>query len=115
MAWLLREGTVLASAEVATTRRARRHGLLGRDRLDGALVLRPCRQVHTFGMRASIDVIWCDAEGCVLRTATLRPWRISPVVWRSSSVIEAAEGACERWGLEVGDRLELRADDAGER
>ena len=60
MASLVRDGTVLASAEVATTRRARRRGLLGRDGVDGAFVLRPCRQVHTFGMRFPIDVAWCD-------------------------------------------------------
>ena len=41
MAWLVREGDVLATAEVAETRRARRRGLLGRRDFEGALVLRP--------------------------------------------------------------------------
>ena len=40
MAWLLRDGEVLASAEVAADRRARRQGLLGRDRVDGAAFAR---------------------------------------------------------------------------
>ena len=50
MAWLVREGDVLASAEVAQGWRERAQGLLGqRDppRSTGALVLRPCRQIHT--------------------------------------------------------------------
>ena len=49
MAWLVREGDVLASAEVAHGVRERTAGLLGRDpaSVTGALVIRPCRQIHT--------------------------------------------------------------------
>ena len=72
MAWLVRDGDVLAAAEIAATARARRRGLLGRDGVEGALVLRPCRHVHTVGMRFPIDVAFCDADGVVLRTVTLR-------------------------------------------
>lgn len=108
MAWLVREGDVLAAAEVAVDGRARRRGLLGRDAFDGALVLRPCRNVHTARMRFAIDVAFCDAEGVVLRTVSLGPWRISPYVHQSAFVIEAQAGAFERWHLSVGDRVELR-------
>jgi uncharacterized membrane protein (UPF0127 family) len=108
--WLVRDdGTVLATAEVASGRRARARGLLGRDGVTGALVLRPCRQVHTLGMRFPIDVAFVDAAGSVLATRTLRPWRISAPVWRSALVIEAESGAFERWGLRAGDRVELRS------
>ncbi len=78
MTWLVRDGDVLATAEVADSAKARRTGLLGRDDLDGALVIRPCRNVHTLGMRFAIDVAFCDASGRVLHTSTLAPWRISP-------------------------------------
>ena len=109
MAWLVRDGEVLAAVEVAETARARRRGLMHRDRLDGALVLRPCRNVHTVGMRFPIDVAFCDGDGTVLRTTTLAPWRISPVVRRSAFAIEAEAGAFDRWRLVRGDRVELRA------
>jgi uncharacterized membrane protein (UPF0127 family) len=112
MAWLVREGRVLATTEIAPTRRARRRGLLGRDGIDGALVLRPCRQVHTFGMRFPIDVVWCDASGQVLRIARLAPSRVSRPVMRARFVVEAEAGATERWGLRAGDVLELVAGDA---
>ena len=108
MAWLVRDGEVLAAVEVAETARARRRGLMHRDRLDGALVLRPCRNVHTVGMRFPIDVAFCDGDGTVLRTTTLAPWRISPVVRRSAFAIEAEAGAFDRWRLARGDRVELR-------
>jgi uncharacterized membrane protein (UPF0127 family) len=109
MAWLVRDGDVLAAVEVAESGRARRRGLMHRDRFDGALVLRPCRNVHTAGMRFPIDVAFCDAEGTVLRTTTLAPWRISPIVRRAAFVIEAEAGAFDRWRLARGDRVELRA------
>lgn len=109
MPWLVRDGDVLAAAEVADTARARRRGLLGRDSLAGALVLRPCRSVHTARMRFALDVAFCDAEGVVLRTMTLAPWRLSPYVHRGAFVIEAESGAFDRWHLRPGDRVELRA------
>jgi hypothetical protein len=120
MSWLVRRDPsaadeVLAAAEVAATRAARRRGLLGRDQVDGALVLRPCRQVHTFRMRMPIDVVWCADDGRVLRVATMAPGRVSRPVFRARFVIEAAAGATDRWRLRVGDPLEvIVADDPSE-
>jgi uncharacterized protein len=109
MSWLVRDGDVLAAVEMADTSRARRRGLLGRNSFDGALVLRPCRNVHTARMQFAIDVAFCDAEGVVLKTVHLVPWRLSPYVHRSAFVIEAQSGAFDRWQLRAGDRVELRA------
>jgi uncharacterized membrane protein (UPF0127 family) len=108
MSWLVRDGDVLAAAEIAATARARRRGLLGRDGYEGAFVLRPCRNVHTARMRFPIDVAFCDSEGVVLRTVSLVPWRVSLIVRRAAFVIEAEAGAFERWRLREGDRVELR-------
>lgn len=108
MAWLVRDGEVLATAEVADTARARRRGLLGRDGYEGALVLWPCRHVHTARMRFSLDVALCDADGRVLHVCTLRPWRVSPLLRRTAFVIEAEAGAFDRWRLRSGDTVELR-------
>jgi uncharacterized membrane protein (UPF0127 family) len=112
MAWLVREGgDVLASAEVARGIRERTQGLLGRrtsDDVIGAFVLRPCRQVHTLGMRFPIDVAFCDGGGVVLRTVTVAPWRVTRVVWRSGFVVEAAAGAFDRWQLRPGDTVEVK-------
>jgi uncharacterized membrane protein (UPF0127 family) len=110
MAWLLRDGDVLASLEVAATRRDRRRGLLGRDGIEGALLLRSTRSVHTLGMRFPIDVAWCDGDLVVLRVAHLDRHRLSRPVLRARAVVEAEAGSFERWGLQPGDQLELRAD-----
>jgi uncharacterized membrane protein (UPF0127 family) len=110
MAWLVREGDVLASADIARGARERTVGLLGRDArsVTGALVLRPCRQVHTLGMRFPIDVAFCDRQGIVLRTVTVRPWRITRVVWRSGFIVEAPAGSFARWDLRAGDTIEVK-------
>ena len=106
--WLVRAGDVLAAAETPPGARGRARGLLGRDGIDGVLVLRPCRNVHTFGMRFAIDVCFCDAHGTVLRMCTLPPRRVSPLVWRAAFALEAEAGAFARWGVAPGDVLELK-------
>ncbi|MFM7224397.1 MAG: DUF192 domain-containing protein [Actinomycetota bacterium] len=108
MAWLVRGDEVLATVEVAADRRGRARGLIGRSGLDGAFVLRPCRQVHTFGMRFPVDVAFCDRDGTVLHVAALRPRRVSRIVTRAAFAVEAEAGAFARWCLAVGDRVELR-------
>lgn len=108
VAWLLRDGEVLASLEVADTRPARRKGLLGRDGVDGALLLPSARSVHTFGMRFPIDVAWCDRDMNVLRVARLPRNRMTRSVLRAHAVLEAEAGSFTRWNLAVGDHLELQ-------
>ena len=108
MTWLVRGEDVLAAAEVAPTRRARTRGLAGRDDVEGAMVIRPCRQVHTFGMRFAIDVAFCDPEGFVLHVTTMTRRRVSRVVWRSAFVVEARAGSFERWKLRPGDVIEIK-------
>lgn len=106
--WLVSRGRVLASVEVARTGTDRRRGLLGRDGYEGALVLERCRWVHTLGMRFPIDVAYLDAGGEVLKTVRMARWRVGVPVPGARTVVEAEGGAFARWGLHVGDRLELR-------
>lgn len=99
---LLIDGRDVAAVEVCDTARTRSKGLLGRDGLDGAMAITPAKQVHTFRMRFAIDVAFLDRHGVVLRTATMPPGRISPVVLRARTVLEAEAGAFERWGVVAG-------------
>ncbi len=106
--WLVSGGHVLASAERADDRRSRARGLLGRSAFEGALVLSNCRSVHTIGMQFAIDVAYLDAEGMVVKVAHMPRNRIGVPVRKATTVVEAQAGAFERWGLRVGDQVELR-------
>lgn len=117
MPWLLREGEVLASLEIAWSRRERMTGLLGRDGIEGAMLLPDTRSVHTVGMRFPIDVAFCapadNGTGghdglVVVRTVRMARWRLSTPVLRARMVVEAEAGAFARWELRPGDHLEVK-------
>jgi uncharacterized membrane protein (UPF0127 family) len=108
MAWLVSEARVLASAEIAAGRRARGRGLLGQTSIDGAFVLPRCRWIHTVGMKMPLDVAYLDAEGVVVKIVRMAPHRVGAPVWAARTVIEAEAGAIERWGLHLGDVVEVR-------
>lgn len=108
MPWLLRDGEVLASLEIAHTARDRRRGLLGRDGIEGALLLQPARAVHTLGMRFPIDVAYCDENMVVLRVVSMPRHRVGMPMWRCHAVIEAESGCFARWELRPGDELEVK-------
>ncbi len=109
MAWLMREGEVLAAVEIAASRRARNKGLLGRDGIDGALLLPSARMgVHSLGMRFELDVAFCDRQMVVRRMVCLRPLRMTRPSFGAPCVLEAEAGAFDRWGLHEGDQLEIK-------
>jgi len=107
--WLLLDETVLASLDVADTARRRTRGLLGRDGIDGALLLTPARAVHTVGMRFPVDVAYCDRDLVVVRTCRMAPNRLGRPCLKAHSVLEAEAGAFAQWGVAPGVRLEVRA------
>ncbi|WP_437047126.1 DUF192 domain-containing protein [Streptomyces sp. enrichment culture] len=91
--------------EVAASYRARRKGLLGRDSVDGAMLLSPANSVHTFRMRFPIDVAYLDRHLTVVAVRTMRPGRLGLPRVRARHVLEAAAGAMEGWGLRAGRRV----------
>ncbi|MEI8391638.1 MAG: DUF192 domain-containing protein [Actinomycetes bacterium] len=107
-AWLVSEGRVLASAEIADDANSRRRGLIGRDHLDGAIIISPCRWIHTFGMKFALDIAYLDTEGFVIKTVHMQRNRLGAPVRHGHAVIEAEAGAFIRWGLHVGDKIEVR-------
>ena len=107
-AWLMRDGEVLAALEVAENRKERVQGLLDREGIEGAILLKPARSVHSVGMQFALDVAVCDKDLVVLRTVCLRPGRMTRPSLKGCCIIEAEEGAFDRWKLRPGDKLEIR-------
>lgn len=104
-------GEVLAhTLEWARTLRRRMRGLIGRKpplAPGHALVIERASQVHTFGVRGSIDVVFCDDDWVVRHIVrAMRPNRIGRWVARSRYTVELPGGTLG--SLEEGDRLILR-------
>ncbi|MGW7260073.1 DUF192 domain-containing protein [Streptomyces sp. NPDC054834] len=91
--------------EIAASYRARTKGLLGRDSLDGAMLLSPASGVHTFRMRMPIDVAYLDRRLDVIAVRTMRPGRLGLPRLRARHVLEAEAGAMAGWGVRVGVRV----------
>ena len=77
-----------------------------------ALAFRPGGTIHMMFMRFALDVVFCDADGAVLKVGRdVKPWiGISTAPRRTKLMIEMAAGAAAE--LQPGVRLELvpRAD-----
>ena len=89
---------------------SRSRGLLGRTALEAGegLWIVPCPMIHTLFMRFPIDAVFLDRDLRVVRVLeNLRPWRLSPWVFRAHSVLELAGGSAGR-GVQVGEQLEFR-------
>lgn len=95
--------------EIAASYRARTRGLLGRDGMEGAMLLTPAGGVHTFGMRMPIDVAYLDRRLTVIAVRTMRPGRLGLPRLRSRHVLEAEAGAMRGWGLAAGVRVRVLA------
>lgn len=86
----------------------RLRGLLGRHPLRGdgqeALLLIPCSGVHTFAMGYPLDIVFLDADECVLGwQRNVRPWRAK--AWlRARSTLELAAGSLEKLRPQPGER-----------
>lgn len=97
-------------AAVAETRSERLRGLIGRTSLEEgeALIIRRCKQVHTFGMLFAIDVLFIDGSGVVVHALSgLKPRRVSRIVRGAHAVIELPRGVLDRTGTLPGDFIEL--------
>ena len=102
---------------VATTHAERMRGLLGRTSLpiDHAMLLSPCRAIHTWGMQFAIDVVFLDADNRVTRTvAGVKPWRLAWGRLRTKATLEFSAGWLARSLLAPGDAIAFSAEVNGE-
>jgi len=87
-------------------------GLLGKTkrwaRVGTGLWIVPSRGVHTIGMMFPIDLVFLSKEKEVVHVEEyVRPFRISRVSLRASSVLELPPHTIYRTGTQVGDQIEI--------
>ncbi len=69
-------------------------------------MLAPCRAVHTAGMRFSLDLVFFDGDGRVVRAVRgLRPWRLARGGRAAWGVLELEAGWFPWTRLEQDGRL----------
>ena len=94
---------------VADTFWKRLRGLLGtREWPEGnALLINPCNNIHMFGMKYCLDVLFLDRQNMVLEAVeALAPGRLK-LCGGAKCVVELPEGTLRRTGTRRGDRLKL--------
>ena len=106
--WLVSNGHVLCSAQLASQRKHKRKGLRGTDDSHEPIVIEKCRWVHSIGMSYPLDVAFLDANNSVIAIHRVAPWRIDRPVKNAVRIIEARAGSFERWPLRTGDIVEVR-------
>jgi len=97
-------------AKIADTYLERLTGLLNRKSLDKgeALILLPSNCIHSFFMRFSIDVLFLDKNNKIIAALpSFKPFRLSPVYFSASLVIELPEFTIQSTVSEVGDIIKI--------
>ncbi len=89
---------------------SRLKGLLGKKTmLNGeALLIKPCKGIHTFGMQFPIDVIFLNKRNRVVALAkNVEPNRMTRVFFTATSVLEMPAGTIDMTSTKVGDDVEI--------
>lgn len=107
-----RSGFVLAGDVILCENyQARLKGMLGLKSppLQQVYLFKPCRWIHTFGMKFPISAAFLDQENTVIRVIRkLSPNRIAPLIWKARSVLEYSP--LSNLDLNVGTNLRLLFD-----
>ncbi|MEM9446345.1 MAG: DUF192 domain-containing protein [Verrucomicrobiota bacterium] len=105
-----KDQVICSRCEYCSSMSFRMKGLLGRDSLDigSGILLRPCNSIHMFFMKFAIDAIFLNKKNQVVRIYhSIKPWRMTPVIFSAYSTLEMEAGVCHDFGLQEGDQLEL--------
>lgn len=112
---LYRDDAPLLELYQATTWLTRLRGLFAYPSLSDsqALLITPCKAVHTLGMKYSIDAVFLDKCGIILKLVQLTSGSIA-ACWQAHNVIEMRRGTIERLDLQVGQTLRAEASHYGD-
>ncbi len=100
---LTRHGAPLLYAYDASTFYHRLRGVHGVPELGptDAIILRPCKAVHTYGSKQTLDVAFIDKRGVIQKLVTMPPKRFVFSL-KAMFVVEMAEGTAARIQLAEG-------------
>lgn len=85
-------------------------GLLSKNSLSEyeALIIKPCCSIHTFFMKFKIDVLFVNKNNEIIALyENVKPFRILPIHFSSSYVIELAGGSISDKQITKGDLISI--------
>ena len=86
-------------------------GLMYRKSMDenAGLLLDPCKEIHTFGMKFAIDTLTISRDNIIIYIdENIAPRRVRPGVKGGKKVLELNAGTIKKYGLELGDLVEFQ-------
>lgn len=101
---------IASNVAVATGVLKRMKGLLSMDSLakGEALLIKPCKSIHTIGMKFSIDVIFLDKDNNIIAMKKyMKPNRLTPIYLKAISVLELPAGTIDDTSTNIGDRIKF--------
>jgi len=105
---LIYESVKVAEVYIADTFLKRLTGYMFRKKPHHeAILIKPCRSIHTFFMRFDIDVLFIGENMEIIRKIDgVKPGRIIPPIKGACMVLESGQGLIG--GIKTGNRLEIR-------
>lgn len=74
------------------------------------LFIPDCKSIHTCFMRFEIDVLFLDKDLNIIKIIeSLKPWRLTNIVFKAMGVLELPGGSVSKYGLKVGDLISFEA------
>jgi len=109
MPWLLLEEKVLSS--ITTPKQSHHLSQIthDEDELEETELVMSAKLVHTFRKVRPIDVIFLDESFRILKMKTSASTCIKFSPLRTKAIIKTRKGNASRWGIHVGDLLEVRS------
>jgi hypothetical protein len=96
---------------LAETFLSRLIGLMFKEKLVDAdgLLIDPCRSIHTFFMKYSLDIVFLSEENKVIKIIRhMKPWRLSWIYFRAIKTLELPAGQLPSY-IKEGDFLEVKS------
>lgn len=99
---------ICENLQLANTYFKRLKGLMFTKELpaQNAMQIIPCKEIHTFFMNYSIDVLYLDSKNNIVSIdANLKPGKIGKLIKNAKSVIELPEGKTKEFYIKVGQTV----------
>lgn len=107
------ENIITEEVKLADTFLSRMFGLMPVKVLEEnkGILLKPCKQVHTFNMSFAIDVIFLSKDDIIIHIEHyLTSNKITKYFKEANSVLEIMSGTAEKQKLAVGDLLIIKSN-----